>query len=397
MKFFNQHWSDISNKCSCNIYESATGISPYTIVTDWLFSNETREEFSENPDCIKHTTAEKSKIRQERLDIFLPHLEKEYPTFLKLARKQNLILKLIKFNDILAIIIFLALSYYSTKFFIFLAPFISKILISISSSHKSLINIIVYGICFLLIPFSYFLSWRIGDRFPYILTYPSILLLQDDDFKKNVRLSKHYHIRSFFKSTPYTIAFLIANGFIDSRDFCPPSESRYYWKGWYQFVVPYKEIKKLSFNEFINYIKLRVEPTFKSYHRIHQYVNAPKNVETKALHAIFFYLNEEDLQNTSKLRSKTLKSAPFARDIECYIKPKEPCRDEYGNIIYERKNNTERYIPQVHTRSQQKYTNKTTPQKSSPKPKKPSSYDKMLDEWKEQIIISTLLENNKKK
>lgn len=395
--FFNQDWNDIRQKCCCCIYEVDTEISPYNLITDWLFSKETREEFSENPDCINNTTAEKAKTRQERLDMFLPHLEKEYPIFLKLAKKQNFISKLIKFNDILAIIVFLALCYFFTKFFIFLAPFTSNILIKIASSHKELINTIVYGICFLLTPFSYFISWRIGDRLPYIITYPSILLLKDYDFRQYVRLDKDYHLRTFFKSTPYTVAFLIGNGFVNMRDFCSPYETRSYWDGCYYFVIPYKEIKNLNLNEFINYIKIRVEPTFKSYNRIHDYVDAPKYVQTKVLHALFFYLNEEDLKNTSKLRSKTLKSAPFARDIEHYDAPKEPRRDEYGKIIRERRDRTfsETANPFDYIRNKQQYNNNTSTQRSTPKPKKPSSYDKVLAEWKEQLYFSSMIDKKK--
>lgn len=395
MNFFNQSWNDISRKCSCWIYELDTEVSPYKLINDWVASKDTLEKFSDNPDCINNTTAEKAKIRQERLDIFLPNMEKEYQTFLKLAKKQNLISKLIKFEEILGIIIFLTSCYFCTKFLFFLAPFINKILQNITGSQKSFLTTLVYIVCFLLIPFSYFLSWRVADRFPYILTYPSILLLCDNDFRKRVRLDKEHHLRSFFKKTPYTIAFLSGNGFANQRDLCPPYDTDI-WDAHYNFVIPYKEIKKLNFNEFINYIKIRVEPTFKSYHRIDNYVDAPKYVETKAMQSLFFYLNEEDLKNTSKLRSKTLKSASFAKDIECYIEPKEPRRNEYGQIIIERDSYKDRHNENTYSRYKPQYNRETVSQKSSPKPKKQSSYDKILDEWKEQIRISTFIENKRK-
>lgn len=394
MKYFKQSWDDIGNKCLLSIYPyDTTKMTPYNLVESWILSKETREEFGENPNCINNTTSEKAKIRQERLDIFLPHLEKEYPDFIKAAKKQNFILKLIKFNDILSLAIPLIVCYFTAKLIFFASPIIYDTIMqkANSNSNSELINAAVVSLSFALFGFVWFLSCRIGDRLPYIITYPSIIRLRAYDFGHQVRLNKDAHLRSFYRKTPYTVAFLMGNGFVDRLDFGPSDYDKDYLMEMSNFVVPSKEIKNLNFNEFINYMKLRVEPAFKSYHRIHEYVDAPKYVKYKSLQSLFFYLNEEDLKNTTNLRSKTIKSSQFKNNIERYERPSEPSRNEYGQVIHRRNYDTKR--------DESDYAHKShySPRPSNPKAKvkKPSSLDRAIAEWKEQEFISSLLDRRK--
>lgn len=219
------------------------------------------------------TTEEREKIRQERFQAILLDVEKEYPLFSKKVKYQKIGEKLYKmtenFQRRLGLDIILLIIYFV---FCFLTHMPIKLL--------SILAIII-----------------IVRLMPIIVFY----LVTTKESRKEYKGIKSYLIEKYVgEQCPYTTAFLYTNGLgYDNYEYrCGKPEH-----GTSIHPLLLKEMKNLSFEEFINFVKANAEPEV-TYGK--SLFGECKNSQTTT-RSTFFYINEKILEQNMNSRKKIKK------------------------------------------------------------------------------------------
>lgn len=274
----------------------------YNLVNEfilWEKSGETKEELSIGSDVS--TTEYKEKIRKERLSAILPELKKEYEIFCAIAK--NLHIANFLYN----------ISY--------------KITSKISAASVIILALIFpYGLA--IIPISLILrkiaiELIVSKKIEKRIRKKMVKELRETLHKKNSSSSNIIKSDKFSTQInellcyfcPYISAFLYINGF-GYNIFTGKDQFDKYNAGCAslenEMPLITKDMCNLTFEQFINYIKLNMEAMNNSY-----------KDENIIFNCIFFYIDEKTLQENKKSREKVREhlvkhDKKYMDDIICY-------------------------------------------------------------------------------
>ena len=262
--------------------------NPYELLEQWASAKDTLEHKVLGSQST--TTEEKERIRKERLDIFLPKMEKEYKEF-KIKKIYD------DFQDffdewvysggqrvIAALVTYFVLAF----IFLYLLQALNipeAILREIKSTILKITFIIgvIVGV--------------LGYRIPKIIMY--IINLIRGKSKKDI-------VEGF----AYTEAFLMANGFYYQKPYARYGAQEITTIT--KLLIP-KKIKQLNFSDFVEYIRVNQNPEFTTYQN-----------EATIFRSIFYYVSESELNLNKKSRKKLAnilkKHQEEAKRLEEYYK-----------------------------------------------------------------------------
>ena len=266
--------------------------NPYELLEQWISSKDTLEHKVLGSQST--TTEEKERIRKERLDIFLPKMEEEYKEF-KIKKIYddfqdffNEWVDSIEQRVIAAILTIIVLAVILIYLFIYPLQLLNipeYILIKIGETI--LVSTVIIGVIVGI------LGYKLPEKIMYIIN-----LIRGK--------SKKDMVREF----EYTEAFLMANGFYYQEPKALYGEITTIIK----VLVP-KKIKRLNFNDFIEYIRVNQNPEFTTYEN-----------EATIFRSIFHYVSESELNLNKRSRKKlanTLKKhQEEAKRLEEYYRMK---------------------------------------------------------------------------
>lgn len=246
-------------------------IEALQLMGSWYSSILTGESLKKGTESS--TTEKYEKIRQERFQAILPELKKEYPLFSKKVKYQKIGEELYKMTEefetrlglnIVLLIIYLV--------FCFLTNMPIKLLV--------ILTIII-----------------IVRLMPIIVFY----LVTTKESRKEYKGVKSYLIeKDIGEQCPYTTAFLYTNGLGYEK-----YEYRYGKTEYGTSIHPLllKEMKNLSFEEFINFVKANAEPEITYGKALFGECNSSETVTRST----FFYINEKILEENINSRNKIKK------------------------------------------------------------------------------------------
>lgn len=266
--------------------------NPYELLEQWISSKDTLEHKVLGSQST--TTEEKERIRKERLDIFLPKMEEEYKEF-KIKKIYddfqdffNEWVDSIEQRVIAAILTIIVLAVILIYLFIYPLQLLNipeYILIKIGETI--LVSTVIIGVIVGI------LGYKLPEKIMYIIN-----LIRGK--------SKKDMVREF----EYTEAFLMANGFYYQEPKALYGEITTIIK----VLVP-KKIKRLNFNDFVEYIRVNQNPEFTTYEN-----------EATIFRSIFHYVSESELNLNKRSRKKLAnilkKHQEEAKRLEEYYKRK---------------------------------------------------------------------------
>lgn len=275
--------------------EKTNNENPISLVESWINEKSTTETHDESKE---KTTLEKEKIRQARLEYFLPYMEKEFPEF-KRRIKYTWFARRTKDIDITLFIIWYIilytlahLTFYDWGMF---SEFIAKI---VPKDHPAEIILYLAQILEFLSPVLLF-----GVFVDLFKVIPLIKIRRKITFPSKDELARYTSEQFPYENAPYIEAFMLANGFAKIKDNNILSSN----KSW--LIAPTK-IKDMNFNEFIDFVKTHYEPLFldydsKDYSNIITIDTRRTIIPTyNVFNCIFFYQNQNTLKEHAEYRGK---------------------------------------------------------------------------------------------
>lgn len=285
-------------------------IHPWKLVSDWLDSNETDEDTKNSGQAF--TSSHRQLVRQKRLKLFLPHLEEEYADFKKDATHHQDFKKIIdswyfrNLHPLIAIAgcitllvklhLFNCMKIVSQYTIIAVINFIAKTINGspLGSTSQSVLTFLtaIPLLCFVLVGIFYTFIlvpfWIISKR----IFFTNIEKLED--YFKNT-----YHL---YHKYPYTSAFMVGNKFSN----CYYSQPEYSDLS-RDIKIP-KNIRHLSFDQFINYMKIVFEPGLKDFYCNNYHPKEPYGCTFKC---IFFYASQDTLVEYQEERLEAWRSIGY--------------------------------------------------------------------------------------